>query len=202
VEQSRVQALRSELSRRFPRAEVLGVSARQRTGLAAWFERIFDTDLGLVTSPEVDYDVYADGEARLGWFNATITVTSAGAVDGNALLVSFATDIQRRLATENVEIAHCKMTLSAQGFGDDLAALNLVRTDGVPELSHRLADLMTSGELLLNLRAEAAPDTLRSVVHAAMTDLQAVAGAVRLRTVHAEAFSPPRPTPTYRMATA
>jgi Ni2+-binding GTPase involved in maturation of urease and hydrogenase len=205
IDDARLRRLRSALNERFPSAEVLAVSARQRIGLDDWFGRIFGTALSLRPSPAVDYDIYADGEARLGWFNATIAVTSDGtangAVDGNGLLVALAASIQARLAAAHIEIAHCKMTLTPAGFGTDLAALNLVRSDAVPELSHRLADPLVAGELLLNLRAEAPPDTLRSAVLQAITDAESKAFAA-LRTVHAEAFSPPRPTPTHRMATA
>lgn len=202
VDAPRLERLRGELAARFPHAEVLAISARHRQGLAEWFARIFAKDLGLGDSPDVDYDIYADGEARLGWFNATVAVSSGQPLDGNALLLALAGSIQRRLAGEQVEIAHCKMTLSAQGFGDDMAALNLVRSDGVAELSHLLADPLLNGELLINLRAEAPPDTLRSSVHAAIADAERTAGAPRLAVVHAEAFSPPRPTPTYRLAAA
>jgi G3E family GTPase len=202
VDGARLERLKGELAARFPRAEVLTISARHRTGLDEWWARLFDTDLRLSASPDVDYDIYADGEARLGWFNATIHVISNGTVDGNALLTALAASVQRRLAAQNVEIAHCKMTLTAEGFGEDMAALNLVRTDAAPELSHRLSDPLTAGELLLNLRAEAAPDTLQVAVEAAMADAEQLGEATRLRTVQAEAFSPARPTPTYRMATA
>jgi Ni2+-binding GTPase involved in maturation of urease and hydrogenase len=205
IDDTRLGQLRSELQTRFPKAEVLAVSARHRVGLADWFERIFGTALSLRPSPEVDYDIYADGEARLGWFNATIAVTSDGmaddAIDGNRLLGDLAVSIQARLAAEHIEIAHCKMTLTPEGFGTDLAALNLVRSDAAPELSHRLGDPLATGELLLNLRAEAAPDRLRSAVLGAIADAESN-GRATLRTVHAEAFSPPRPTPTYRMKTA
>jgi hypothetical protein len=202
VDAVRLERLVGELSARFPAGEVLAVSARDRSTLAPWFSRIFDSELGIGPSPDVDYDVYADGEARLGWFNGTIRVTSDAAIDGNRLLETFAAALRNRLAAQNVEIAHCKMTLTADEMADDMAALNLVRSDAVPEFSHRLRDAIAGGELLLNLRAEAAPDTLQGAVDAALAECSAGPDAPRLQIVHAEAFSPPRPTPTHRMATA
>ena len=52
------------------------------------------------------------------------------------------------------------MTLSPD-TGNDIAVLNLVRTDGRPNRSHRLADELTDGELIVNLRAEGDPDVLQ-----------------------------------------
>lgn len=199
IDAARRERLREALAARFPQAEILDASARHGAGLPEWFARIFETDLRLSDTPDMDYDIYADGEARLGWYNATIGVTSRGPGDGNALLMALATAIQQRLGAADVEIAHCKMTLSALEMGDDMAALNLVRSDGIPELSHRLRDPLDAGELLLNLRAEAGPDTLQNAVHDALATL---AGGWQLHIVHAEAFSPARPTPTHRMTTA
>ena len=42
--------------------------------------------MGLGAAPDVDYDTYAEGEALLGWLNATVRVRSAAPFDGNALL--------------------------------------------------------------------------------------------------------------------
>jgi G3E family GTPase len=200
VDEPRLARLRSELAARFPAADVLAVSARFGEGLKEWFARLVATDLGLHTSPDVDYDAYADGEARLGWFNGTVSASADHAFDGNALLESIAAAVQSRLSQQDIEIAHCKMTLTAEGFGNDIGAINLVRTDTAAELSHRLSDPMTAGELLLNLRAETGPDTLRAAVAVALSDVERAA-SIRLALVHAEAFSPARPTPTHRMAT-
>ena len=49
------------------------------------------------------------------------------------------------------------MTL-APDTGNDLAVLNLVRTDARAEPPHRLAEDLTEGELILNLRAEGDPE--------------------------------------------
>ena len=94
------------------------------------------------------------------------------------------------------------MTLTADEMADDMAALNVTRTDAPPELSHRLRDPLAGGQLLVNLRAEARPETLQDAVQDALAACQAVANAPRLRVVHAESFSPARPNPTHRMATA
>ena len=50
------------------------------------------------------------------------------------------------------------MTLSPdQALGGAIAAMSLVRNDFVPELSLELEDRVQSGQLIINLRAEAAP---------------------------------------------
>ena len=75
----------------------------------------------------------------------------------------------------------------------------MVGSDREAELSHLLQDDLASGELILNLRAEADPESLRRAVFAALEAVCSAAG-LRYETLHTEHFRPARPVPTYRMA--
>jgi len=147
---------------------------------------------------DVDYDLYADGEALLGWVNATCRLSAAEPFDGNRLLQQLAERVQHELATASIEIAHFKMTLAPED-GNDLAVLNLVRTDAQPETPYRLADDVTAGELIVNLRAEGDPSQLNDI---AVSALEAVGRECRVEIAvdHIEHFRPGRPQPTHRMA--
>jgi Ni2+-binding GTPase involved in maturation of urease and hydrogenase len=191
------ETLQNALRARFPRADVVTVSARTGENLDGWFGRLSASPAAR-PAMEVDYDVYADGEALLGWLNATLRLSSSAAFDGNEFLHRLATGVRERLAASDIEIAHLKMTLTPD-TGEDLAVLNLVRTDGRAESPYRLADALTDGELILNLRAEGDPETLKSTTLAALDDA-AHATSVAATTVHLEHFRPGRPQPTHRMA--
>jgi hypothetical protein len=147
---------------------------------------------------DVDYDVYAEGEALLGWVNATCRLSASDPFDGNRFLKLLAERIQHELAAEGIEIAHFKMTLSPD-TGSDLAVLNLVRTDGRAESPHQLAEELTDGELIVNLRAEGDPDQLNAIAITALLDTARELGVVATME-HSEHFRPGRPQPTHRMA--
>jgi G3E family GTPase len=191
-------ALRDALRATYPGSEVLSVSARTGEGLDGWYERLLSEKIDNREAPEVDYEVYAAGEALLGWVNAAATIEAPAPFDGNALLRRIAGELQTKLAAEGAEIAHLKMTLSPSE-GNDLGVLNLVRGDGTPESLHRLQDELEAGDLIVNLRAEADPAFLRAAVEATLRDVLA-GSSVTLD--HIEAFRPGKPTPTYRMAMA
>jgi G3E family GTPase len=82
-------AQRTDLERtlmmRFPLAEVVTVSARTGANLADWFGRLSDP-MAARSAMEVDYDVYAEGEALLGWLNATFLISGSIPFDGNLFL--------------------------------------------------------------------------------------------------------------------
>jgi G3E family GTPase len=197
-----LETLRAALQREYPQTEVLTVSARTGQGLEEWFQRIESSQPSRRPSMEIDYDLYAEGEALLGWLNATIALQSPIEFDANELLKTLALETQTRLRSAQAEIAHFKMTFSPdQGLGD-IAVVNLVRNDFVPELSIRLEPPATSGQLIVNLRAEAAPNTLAQGLQDGLAALTPQFNGLHATLQHLEQFRPGRPTPTHRDASA
>jgi len=192
-------ALRGALAKQFPQAQVFEVSARQDTGLEVWFELIASTAQTPRAVMEVDYAVYADGEALLGWLNCTLKLAAPAGLDGNQYVRSLAMEVQQRLNHIGAEVAHLKMTLDADNALGDLAVVNLVRNDFVPELGQPLQDRFSQGELTINMRAEATPEVLRDTVQAAVAKVAESYPGLNTRWEHLEFFRPGKPQPTHRV---
>ena len=201
VEPSRLEKLRGALVRSFPRAELSEVSARTGAGLDQWFDRIANAEQPGRPVMEVNYETYAEGEALLGWLNATVQLSCPEPFDGNAVLDQLARDIQEQLSESKAEIAHFKMTLDHGNSFGDLGIINLVRNDYVPELSQRLADPLESGQLIINLRAEIAPEILRDAVTKGLERCGTKNLGLTLDLEHLEHFRPGKPVPTHRLST-
>jgi Ni2+-binding GTPase involved in maturation of urease and hydrogenase len=200
IDAGRLDRLALALAEVNPDAEQFVVSARHGDGLTAWFERIAGAELGRAAAPDVDYDLYAEGEALLGWLNCTYRVTALGdAFDGNRLLQDLAGRIQALLATCGFEVAHLKMTLTPDEAGGDIGVCNLVRNESRAEQSHALREPLAGGTLIVNLRAEADPDELLTAGVASVAGAAEAVGA-HAELEHQEHFRPARPVPTHRMA--
>jgi G3E family GTPase len=199
LSEERRAALRKTLEERFPKAKVFEISARQGMGLEDWFQWLLDSELGTADAPELDYELYAEGEALLGWLNATVELSSDEAFDGNEYARQLAANIHDSLRSRGIEVAHLKMTLTPDEEGGDIAVLNLVRNDGAAELSHRLREPIGGGQLIINLRAEGDPEILKTMTTSAVADSP---GGVAARIEHLEHFRPGKPNPTHRLATA
>lgn len=84
-------ALNSATSRRirsgvrYRQAKIFEVSARNGDGLNDWFDYITSTSQVPRGVMDVDYEVYADGEARLGWLNCTVRLAATEPCDGSRL---------------------------------------------------------------------------------------------------------------------
>lgn len=180
----------------YPRARIVMVSARQGENLEAWYELILDAECASVATMPIDYGTYGEGEALLGWLNATVRLDADERFDGNEFLLQLTDRIRRRLDLAASEIAHLKMTLDSGDGGGNLSVVSLVDSAGAPDLREALLNRIDGGELIVNLRAEGDPEMLRTATLEALD-----AGTNRIRAVveHLECFRPAPPRPTHRI---
>jgi Ni2+-binding GTPase involved in maturation of urease and hydrogenase len=179
----------------FPQARVLEVSCQTGEGLETWFDLLLSRKLEGRPAMEVDYDIYADGEALLGWLNARASFTADPAINGDELMLELMGRLKKQLAARGVEIAHCKMSVES-GRPSDFAAISLTSTNSEPSVTWSSSVALREGQFILNLRAEADPDLLRNEVMTALFTFPRVS----MKMEEISAFRPGRPTPTHRMA--
>jgi hypothetical protein len=194
--------LHTGLALEFPSAVILEISARKGAGLEPWFHQITSAKLPGRTSMAVDYKTYAEGEALLGWLNTTLNVTASEPFDGNPLLRSLASNLQKLLRAAQAEIAHLKITIDPEESIGQLALINVVGNDVVPELSNELEDLVQTGQIIINIRAEAAPEFLEQALQKTLAEMKESFPRIELRIDHLEHFRPGKPEPTHRFTDA
>src|SRR5688572_4970371 len=193
-----LKELTDRIEKEFPGKKIISVSVRAGTGVKEWFELLKHSKPAMLGAMQIDYDVYADGEALLGWLNATVRVDSRAAIDSGAMLQKLAGRMQTSLG--EVEIAHLKMTFSPDdSLAGEIAALSVVRSGVVSELTMRLEEPVTAGELIVNCRAEAAPEALRAALEEGVSELKRAFPQTEFELEHAEQFRPGRPNPTHRL---
>lgn len=191
-----IKRLDSALNESFPDSRTFICSAQDGTGTKSWFEAVLSAECHESTALEIDYDVYAAGEALLGWLNCTVRLESSSLFDGNQILVELSEKIKEGIIQARGDIAHLKMTLDSQDDSGMLSVISLVGNEREPDLRESLLEQIGKGELVINLRAEADPAQLESVTRQALASL----GQVRTTIEHLEQLRPGRPTPTHRMA--
>ncbi len=186
------------LRERYPHADVFACSSRAPLGLDPWFDRLLKSECGGDRPTiELDYERYGEGEALLGWLNATIQVNAPDGFVPDELLLQLANAIGARVTGGDAEIAHLKMILDAGDIAGKLSAVSLVRSDGIPELRDSLPEQVSAGTLILNLRAEADPDLLQQIVEIVIAEI-ASGSTLDLSVEHLESFKPGQPRPVHR----
>lgn len=188
--------LKELLAADFPGREIFAVSARTGDGMEGWMASIEGGGCAPAEIMEVDYRRYGEGEARLGWLNATVQIgTGRKGVDGAIVLHGLVHAIAGELERRAVAIAHFKMTLQ-DGRGNTMRA-QVTRDGEKPMLSGALDGPVRGGTLLINLRAEAAPEDLAAAVQAGFA---ATLAEVTHEVTEMEYFKPGQPQPTHRIA--
>ena len=196
LREEEVEALTEALGKAFPHATLLNVSARTGDGLEGWFERMLGAEGGRREAMAVD--CLCEGEALLGWLNATLRLSSEDGFDANEVLKTLTDRIQRNLAQAESETAHLKMTFEpSRGLGE-LAVINVVGGEFVSELSQRVDERYGDGTLIVNLRAEGEPEVLKAALLEAVSELSGLNASVE----HLEHFKPGKPEPTHRETTS
>jgi MIP family channel proteins len=192
LSQAEVSELTAELGRRYPGRPVFAISALTGQGIDVWLDFVLGESLAGQRITEVDYDVYAEGEALLGWLNATVGLETSQPSDWSEFCRSLLEELRGRLGSGS-EIAHAKLLLTASG---GWVAANV--TSGRAEVSvrGRLTAPSRQASLTVNARAHVSPEVLREAV---LASLRAASGSrVREQVREMRSLSPGRPRPTHR----
>jgi Ni2+-binding GTPase involved in maturation of urease and hydrogenase len=183
--------LSAALKQNYPDCDIRAISAKTGEGVPEWYREVLSrTDAGKHI-PEVDYDIYAEGEAVLGWLNCAATL-SGKAVDWDAFTRRLMQELARTFDVRNAAVGHVKMILEN---GDEYTAANLTgRSD---TLVYRWsAGKSDSAELIVNARVEMAPELLQRIFLEALE--RASRDIIKFHINRIRSISPAYPRPTHR----
>lgn len=188
------RAVTALLEEQYPKTPVLKLSALTGEGADDWLALAMREEEGGGRLAEVDYDVYAEGEAILGWLNASVELSAKGTADWDAFFRTLFESMAEGFCSGLQDVGHVKLLLSA---GGESMAGNLVSTGGRPFLAGGLSSRHSRAELLVNARVETTPARLESL---ALDLLREACGKYDLacNPRHLKCLSPGRPEPTWR----
>jgi len=190
-----IQELESLLELNFPGTPCLRISAATGQGFVALCEHLeLQGEFGLKTM-DVDYDVYAEGEAELGWLNAQATLQSETPVKLDDFIMAFLDRIQLSLNNRSAEVAHLKVIAMSEG---QYAVANLVSSLSNARLSIGAGISTDNASLVINARVSCDPESLTKTIQ---ETLRAVCDEFSVtETINTlQSFRPGRPVPTHRM---
>ena len=189
----KIAALREQYQSRYPEARIFVTSAKTGEGLDEWLEVVLKESSSGGRIVPVDYDIYAEGEAVLGWLNATYDLASSQDTDWTATAQGFLETVVAGCVAKNAPIGHIKLAMEKDG---DLLVANVTASDASPELRGEISG-SKSARLTFNARAQMSPDDLDALVG---ESIQKVCGDnITATLIEKKCISPGRPTPTFRV---
>ena len=173
---------------------LLRMSAKTGQGFEALIELLDQSGAFGRKILDIDYDIYAEGEAELGWLNSSIQVTATEPFVVDTLLLAVVLRLREALASLG-EVAHLKaIGLSDLSFG----VANLVSNHTKPELSLSSKGSVKELDLIVNARAAVDPALLEAEIRRVVPVACATLGATA--TVHTmQSFRPADHSPRIDM---
>lgn len=197
LEQSRVRdEVIAILRGLFPDTPLFTISARYATNLESLLDTLEKAPSGGFKILELDYDIYAEGEAELGWLNAAALLRLPQPRQLEEIGCQAGELFKEHLRVHtDAEIAHLKLLLL--GSGQALVCNATSMTEPTRRSSGQSVEA-SEAELILNCRAFVPPEVLEQAWYSLLERLRENGSVVAERSIRA--MRPARPVPTYRFA--
>lgn len=190
-----IDELQSLIQSEYPGRPVLRCSARTGEGTDALVAMLEQRGQFGQRMMEVDYDIYAEGEAELGWLNSQVTIEADVEFPLDELLMELIGNLHGRLVASDSEAAHLKVIgLCDQSY----AVANLVSNITGPELSLASSTKTRHANVVVNARVATDPAELEQIVRGELAKVCQARG-LKHEVVSLQSFRPGRPVPTHRI---
>jgi hypothetical protein len=140
----------------------------------------------------VDYDRYADGEAVLGWLNATVELTAEPPFAAADFAADLLEAIQDQCRDAGSEIAHAKLLVDAPGC----AITGNVTANTSPVTVQGDGAEVKQAALIINARVHTSPEALEKIIRNAVAET--CGDTITAAWAHVQSLSPGRPEPVHR----
>lgn len=177
---------------KFPDKPVTVVSALTGAGIEDWLDTVSSMAAAGKTITNVDYDVYAEGEAVLGWLNMAVELEKPGE-DWDAFASCLLNTLGEKFDKAGLSVAHVKIRLETGGKS------MLGNITGSKDTA-QVRDCAGKGDkanLTINARVETSPENLLDMVESSLQQICAAEG-IRYCIAASNCLQPGRPEPTFR----
>ena len=189
-----VERLKGYIEEQFPGRQIICISAKTGENVEQLIESLEQDAPPRSWTMEVDYDTYAEGEAELGWLNATCRV-SGKSIELDRLCVAVVDELRQELSQADAEPAHLKVLCAA---GTQTSVANLVSSDTPTMLSVSSEAMAERAKMIVNARVRLDPETLDTLVRKVVAQAAQQQG-LDIEVDDLQSFRPGRPVPTHRV---
>ena len=193
LQQDELAQLRSFVTATYQQKKILYQNSLQQADISKWLETLstLTTDTSR-TSLEIDYGIYAKGEADLAWLDEALVITTTDKTAykiAEQIVITFYQSIERK----GFAIGHLKCLIDD---GASVKKMSFTTMNNTTPVSFGSSKANTV-KLLINARVETTPHQLQSLLQQGIEHI-VTANRCTVTSTSTAAFTPGYPTPTYR----
>jgi Ni2+-binding GTPase involved in maturation of urease and hydrogenase len=176
--------------------KVLYQNSLDSDSLQDWIIALGDFDAtARKQSLEINYDIYAEGEAMLGWLDKQLLIETENE-DAAAVALAIILGIYAQIKRKGYLIGHLKFLLD-----DGTKKVKISFTGTGNDLDKQATQLIPTNKLslLINARVQAAPEVLEKLIQNSISEI-ILKTSCFITPSHSASFKPGYPKPTYRIA--
>lgn len=193
MNEGQLHHLHMTMDERFRQKKIIYQNSLDAVSLQQWLDAFRDDSSGRVLSSlDIDYDIYGAGEAKLAWLDEEISIyqsAHAAAVDALDLMNT----IDKEIRSKNYPIGHLKFLLNGKH------KISFTATSQAEDSANIEYDPSHFASLLINARVQTEPHVLASLVTDAIAQVMERSGCSMIVN-SVSSFQPGYPRPTHRLA--
>jgi G3E family GTPase len=191
LENNELELLKEKVKLHYPSSDVLAVSSKTGDGIDSWLKLILSKTKSGQKIIQIDYDTYAEGEAVLGWLNASVRLAGEK-IDWDKTAKTFMQDLSNKIEGQNSNVGHLKIILEN---GSNHLIGNLTGTSET--LSFRgEAGISNNAQMIINARIGVKPEKLDKTIKESLEKIKT--DKIKMKINAWKCLSPGYPTPTFR----
>ncbi len=190
ISEDELSALIKEADEKW-QAKIMTISVKTGEGLPEWLDLVLSAHSAGDRIAEVDYDIYADGEAAFGWLNASFLLDHSDEIQ--TISKEFLDNLIKRFEEIKVNVGHVKFLVQTKDKQIIGNITGTEKTSALREIDHHSHS--THDTLTVNARVEMSPEQLQQIV---LEEVERAFSTVNYKQTALNCLIPGRPNPTHR----
>lgn len=187
-----LKALKQRTAEAYPSASIFTISAISGEGMDNWLTAVMSSNQSGKRLVDVDYDIYANGEAVLGWLNGTVSIYGDVITDWDAFVHNFISQLSQEFDERAYNVGHVKVIAEN---GKQFIVGNITGT-GETVSFRGSAGKSENLKLIINARVETSPEELDKMIRETLYSL--IGETYKAEVLAWKYLQLGRPNPTYR----
>lgn len=195
LDEEEMKKITAFIESKFKSADIVCVSAKNDLNINIWINTIYDVNASKARTLDIDYTMYGDAEARLGWLNLATGLATDKNMDVNEFIEKVMNELKEEFMKSNFEIAHLKIYGVSE---EDWSKASITTIHEDLDFSKKSEKTSLRWNIIINARIDAEPEVLKSVLEKVLFKA-AERENINILDLNMECFKPGKPNPAYRM---